>query len=705
MHRSNKINVTIHRPYKVKMWSDRLPWLALIAGSALWVMVPGASSPAWADQPGPSAGGPAFEGMPPASVQSMHQYELWRHRGEAPAPRVWTSPLDRTTQRQAGPKGRRNMKAKQVQRIVYGYFPYWVSDLDAIQWDRLTHIAYFAVELTSAGAVSATHGWPDQAVIDAATSTGTTLDVTFTLFSASGIATLCGSTTNRAAAIDSIIAQMEAGPADGVSIDFESPNSATRENFVLFIHELRAALDARGHQGAEISIAGTAWSSIGGIDLDALLDDADIYFIMGYPYFGSWSSRAGPVGKLRTAGSWASVSSLSAARTIAAYAKMVSADKRHQVVHGVPYYGWHWVTADDQPGSTATSSVGAIFYSAARDAVAGGRTRRWDIDVLNPWYAWQDTSWNQVWYDDEESLAAKYQLVLEQDLGGIGIWALDYDVGYSDLWDLIGQAFGQEPTPQDGDRFQPIRIDTFPFHDARDTNQAPSNYFDFYSCSPDTAEYGREWVYRMDLCQPGHVTAHVPQYSDRDPDLHLLTGPTQDDCIARADQDLALDVQPGMYLLTVDSWVDSHDIQKAGPYDLDVDFAPDPNSQPCRDDQVCDQGTCACPDDLSDCDGACVDTSQDPNHCGSCDRVCDPGAQCQNGDCVSDQVDDGGMDSGRMGDGGSADASQLPCCGCPDKGGCSCRTATTGRRGQWPLGSGLFVTILFGLFWWRRRRQ
>ena len=36
---------------------------------------------------------------------------------------------------------------------------------------------------------------------------------------------------------------------------------------------------------------------------------------------------------------------------------------------------------------------------------------------------------------------------------------------------------------------------------------------------------------------------------------------------------------------------------------------------------------------LTDCDGACVDTKTDPDHCGSCDNACVGGNACEQGSC------------------------------------------------------------------------
>jgi len=55
---------------------------------------------------------------------------------------------------------------------------------------------------------------------------------------------------------------------------------------------------------------------------------------------------------------------------------------------------------------------------------------------------------------------------------------------------------------------------------------------------------------------------------------------------------------------------------------------------PCPPEQYCKYdfgvGTCVCPDHPTTryCDGACVDTNSDPNHCGECRLACDAGTAC-----------------------------------------------------------------------------
>src|SRR5688500_5828692 len=97
-----------------------------------------------------------------ARADSVHQAELAAHRDEPPAVRT-APPAERLA---AAAQGRA------LERVVYGYYPYWVADLDAIRWEALTHLAWFAVEMDATGAITATHGWPDEPTVAAAHAAG-----------------------------------------------------------------------------------------------------------------------------------------------------------------------------------------------------------------------------------------------------------------------------------------------------------------------------------------------------------------------------------------------------------------------------------------------------------------------------------------------------------------------------------------------------
>ncbi|HVV88274.1 MAG TPA: glycosyl hydrolase family 18 protein [Kofleriaceae bacterium] len=549
------------------------------------------------DHEPPPAPSPDELGPPPPSI---HQLELEAHRGEPPAIRV--PPPPPTAVPVEGPRA-----------IVYGYYPYWVADLASIRWSTLTHLAWFSIELDAQGAVTAAHGWPDRVTVDAAHAAGVRVDLTFTLFSGTDILALTRDPARRAATIATMIDRMEAGGADGISIDFEGLIDGTRDHFTTFVTELRAALTARGHQSAQISIAGPSvnWAGADGLpefDLPALLQQVDVFFVMGYGYFYGGSTTAGPIGILDVDPTWRAATSWSMERTLAEFASEVGPDLRHKIVHGIPYYGREWITTDDTVASHASSHVGAVTYGASADDLAGGRTRRWDPGSGSPWYAWQVSGqWHQVWYDDAESLALKYRLIDDEGLGGAGIWALNYDKPRGELWDLLGTTFSQPRATPPGSRDAPLPIASFPFHDERTTVDAPGHWFNYYACAPTTPEYGREWVYRIDACQPGHLEAAVTDDNTTDVDVHLLDALDERACIARSDSMIAADLDPKTYYLVVDSYVKDL-VPAEGPFALDVTFTPAPGTS-CPVAPTCDGGDCDPPPDDTDTDaGGCCST-------------------------------------------------------------------------------------------------
>ncbi|MFT4678625.1 MAG: spore germination protein YaaH, partial [Chitinophagales bacterium] len=43
-----------------------------------------------------------------------------------------------------------------------------------------------------------------------------------------------------------------------------------------------------------------------------------------------------------------------------------------------------------------------------------------------------------------KSLSIKYDWIKKNKIGGVGIWALGYDNGYPELWNLLTEKFSQE---------------------------------------------------------------------------------------------------------------------------------------------------------------------------------------------------------------------------------------------------------------------
>jgi hypothetical protein len=501
-------------------------------------------------------------------------------------------------------------------KLVYGYYPYWLPDGTTLDYSLLSHIAWFAIELSADGTAADSHGWPGSwsDLVTTAHDNGVRVDVAFTLFSSSGIDTLVNSSTNRGTAVATIIGAVQAGGADGAAIDFEGVPASAATGLATFLEELRAGFDDAGMADAQISVAGPAVDWSGAFDLAAILPSIDVYFIMGYDYFWSGSSYAGPTGILRTDAFWRGLTGWSELRSMAEYGAQITEAERAKIVMGVPYYGREWLTTSGDLGAAATASVGSVTYAAAMaDLADPSIDLLWDEGALTAWYAFEDVDgWHEVYFDDEESLAWKYRFVNEQGLGGIGIWALGYDAGYGTLWAEIEAAFTAPYVPHPGDRNAPIAVTDFPFDDARDGSDlgAGGNYFNYYSCAPDLDEWGREFVYRVEVCHDGAITAAVGgDVGAVDNDVQILGAPSEAACLARGNLEATIDVTPGTYYVVVDTYV-LDAVAQAGPFTLAITADGIPSPQ-CPEGLVCQDGECAAPEPDAGPDGGASDAGAD----------------------------------------------------------------------------------------------
>ena len=359
-------------------------------------------------------------------VRSVHQVELEAHRDTPTSP--WLI-ADRDTkllplQPRAG--GTRPCAT------VFGYLPYWSSSAH-LRYDLLTHLACFSVEVNSNGTLGSDHGWPWTAVINDAHAHGVKVILVATLFNDDAIYTLITNPTYKSNFFTNIKAKMLEGDADGLNIDFEGGGSSWKPYINGFMADLTAYLHAE-LPGSEVTFAGPAvnW---GGWDLEGLAESCDGIFIMGYAFWGSWSSTSGPNAPL-TGGTY------NITNTVLTQYGAVTQNHPEKLILGLPYYGHHWKTSSSSPRASVTSFLGSTrFFDDEPDSQFYGLL--WDTQSQTPWYRWHDgSSWHQVWFDNAESLGLKYDLAMEHGLQGVGMWALAYDGARPELWDLLEEDFG-----------------------------------------------------------------------------------------------------------------------------------------------------------------------------------------------------------------------------------------------------------------------
>ena len=351
-----------------------------------------------------------------------------------------------------------------LRREVFGFLPYWELSASSttLNYDLLSTIAYFGVGVENDGDLlkrnadgSITTGWGGwtsatmTTVINAAHQKGTRVVLTLQKFAwsssqASAQAALLGSATARANLARQAAAAVRDRGADGINIDFEPIASGHADEFTLLVRAIRAELDAIA-LGYQLTFDTTGYIGNYPIEAATAPGGADAIFVMGYDYrtagatnAGSISPIAGPIYDLTD--------------TLAAYTARIPASK---LILGVPYYGRAWSTVSDalnarnQSGTKFGASTTVIYETAVDLAAQHGR--RYDPTEQAPWFAYRRqncttaygcvTSWREVYYDDPQSLGAKYDLMNRQGLRGAGIWALGYDGTRPELYRSIASKF------------------------------------------------------------------------------------------------------------------------------------------------------------------------------------------------------------------------------------------------------------------------
>lgn len=340
------------------------------------------------------------------------------------------------------PKTRNNCT---LNKVVYGWNPYWAgSTYLNYQWNLLSHLCHFSYEVDyTDGTANSTHNWATDDAVDSALTNGVKVDLCLTLFS--NHATFLNNSTAVQTLIDNVISMLQSRGGNGVNIDFEGMASSCQSAFTSFItsfsNQLHAAIP-----GSELSIAmpSVDWSP-SEFDLPAIIPYVDMFIIMGYDYYYGGSSVAGPTDPL-----YNFLTSYNYTLTKSVTYYLNAGVPSNKLVLGLPYYGKQWATVDNSVGSSTTATGTSPFYNVVRNNVDGYyNTKLWNNASYTPYYTFQISSqWYQCWIDDAYSLGERFDMVNQRGIGGMGIWALGYDDGYTELWDKISDKFSSCATVQ-----------------------------------------------------------------------------------------------------------------------------------------------------------------------------------------------------------------------------------------------------------------
>ena len=306
--------------------------------------------------------------------------------------------------------------------VVYGYWPYWVGDLDPAWLTGLTHLAIFSVGLESDGSLSSQSHWTGVAAdaVAAAHAAGVKVHLCVTSFDSNTMSAVLASPTRRATAIANLASLVDTYGADGVNLDFEGMPSSLKEDLVVFVHELKAATP-------EVWLATPVIDWSGAYDYSELSDAADGLFIMGYEFHGTWGSP-GPNDPISESSTWGSYC---LDWSIADYEG--SGAPRAKIVMGLPLYGHTWDGATESVPGSASGDAWSVVQTEC-DEIKSTYGAQWDEGSESVYTV---GGGRQTWCDDVETTRLRVAWAVVEGLQGVGFWALGYEG--EGFWEMMAE--------------------------------------------------------------------------------------------------------------------------------------------------------------------------------------------------------------------------------------------------------------------------
>lgn len=346
-----------------------------------------------------------------------------------------------------------------LRREVFGFAPYWeLQHYSEWNLNLVNTIGYFGLDVNDDGTFatvgSGWDGWTSSNLANLITQAHAAGDRVVLVIKDHQDASINKIVTTAAlqTLVDGTMAAMSSKGLDGVNVDFEPSGSPLFPDIPLGMTNLMKAMSSQVHTrypNAEVTIdtyAGSASWDGGSFVIGNLAPYTDAFVVMAYDsVFSNMPGQAGPNSPLN---GWTYNDTVD----VSQYLTKAPASK---VILAVPYYGYVWSTVDGTPYSSTVSGGQAITYTGAVGNLTCGaiaQTVGWDATGQSPWTAWWSPSSNdpcgdnagrprEMYFDNATSLGIKYDLINSQNLRGVGIWALGYDTGRTELWNELATKF------------------------------------------------------------------------------------------------------------------------------------------------------------------------------------------------------------------------------------------------------------------------
>ncbi len=305
------------------------------------------------------------------------------------------------------------------QPVVFSFVPYWRADTSALDYEKLTHLAYFWVYPNPDGSVFAgdvdlnalrtmregMHRAGGKALISVG--------------KAEALAATMPDAELRAKFVGEMLSFVEEHQLDGVDVDWERfdldfPNPRDVDGYGAFFAELCEAL----HRTRRICTADIYSSGYSGVLVpDEVLARADLLNAMLYDYHGSWS---------KVAAHHASMTDAVDGLRYWTVTRRVPASK---LTFGIPMYGraFGGAVAPGEPFEDAGSRDGGVWTYAEIDAAIRSGELESTSEADGTYATSRRGKGEVVFFDGPSDVERKWDYAVENGLAGIMFWEVTMD--------------------------------------------------------------------------------------------------------------------------------------------------------------------------------------------------------------------------------------------------------------------------------------
>lgn len=331
---------------------------------------------------------------------------------------------------------------------VYTWYPYWMGDVwKSYDFDLISSISFLSYKIDpKTGSYlnpEQIKQWRETDLLDSAKKHETKVLLSLALEGEESHLEFLKNEKSWNTTLDSISVLLKARDADGIEVEFIDIPLDLEPKFLDFVAQLKENLSYRFiTKKLTLSLVIPAAPDKFPFDLRKLDESVDLFIVKGMDYHEEDGTVAA-VAPLRneTAGG------PSLENTLLTYLdRGLNAEKS---ILALPLYGSQWSgTFDPEEGFYTTnferkvtlSEVNRVFQS--KDSIYKIEPTLDETTMTQYFFLeFQDNTSIEGWYDDSLTLSKKMDYALVKKFKGVGLWALGYDLGKNEVWEVVAKKF------------------------------------------------------------------------------------------------------------------------------------------------------------------------------------------------------------------------------------------------------------------------